>query len=431
MTIDTMSRIPEETIASVLDSTDIVELIGSYVTLKKVGQSYQGLCPFHTEKTPSFSVSPEKHIFRCFGCGASGNAISFVRKHQKISFPEAVRWLAQRAGIALETEQDKKREELLFCLSRAQEEFRAQLKSGAYSVPENYLKKRGVTPKTQEDFGIGYAGSVQSLIASLKKWGIKKKAIPLQIGLLKEKEKGLTCPFMSRITLPIFDPRGNVIGFGGRAADNSQQVKYINSSDSSVFSKRRCLFGLNRVVPIDGTILLVEGYFDVLSLHQAGFKNALGLLGTVLSPEQVRILERLAHGVTLIFDGDKGGKAALIRSLKAPLHGLGARAVLLPERDPDEFVRNRGAKDLETLIDKAPGIKEAAVEIVSQRVKSERIEDLIEETAQIGSEIPDSVEASLFAEQAATALDIPGWVLQEKTQEKREKKGKIYERKKA
>ncbi len=291
--------------------------------------------------------------------------------------------------------------------------------------------KRGMTPETQENFGIGYAGSAQGLISSLKKWGINKKEIPISIGLLKEKQKGLTCPFMSRITLPIFDQSRNVVGFGGRAADDGQQVKYINSSDSQIFSKRRCLFGLNRVEPIDGTIVLVEGFFDVLTLHQAGFKNAVGLLGTELSHEQAGILERLGQSVTLIFDGDQGGQKALLKTVKAPLQGLNARAVLLPEGDPDDLVRKRGAKELETLIDKAPGIREAAIEIIGQRVKSQRIEDVVEETAQIASEIPDSVEASLFAEQAAGSLGVPGWVLQEKTHERRGRKEKIYERKKA
>ena len=424
-----MPGIPQETIDRVLDATDIVELVGSYVTLKKVGLNFQGLCPFHSEKTPSFSVSMEKGMFRCFGCGASGNAITFIKRHQKLSFPEAIRLLADRSGISIATEEDKKRETLIFCVAKAQEEFRRQLKSGFYLSPLKYLKERGVKAETQEEFGIGYAGSVKELIGSLKRWGIHDKTIPLSIGLLREKEKGMTCPFMGRITLPIVDHKGNTVGFGGRAIENSQQAKYVNSSESAIFSKRRLLFGLNRVKISDDTVLVVEGYFDVLSLHQAGFTNTVGLLGTELSAEQAKILERLAHNVILIFDADAGGKAAILKCLKIPRQNLSVKAVLLPEGDPDEFIRKGKVTEFQGLIEKARGIREIAVEIIGHRVKEESVERLTEEATRIAAEIPDGMEANLFAEEAARTLNIPAWVLQEKTQARREKKEKIAERK--
>jgi DNA primase len=404
-------------------------VIGSYVTLKKVGQNFQGLCPFHNEKTPSFSVSPDKGMFRCFGCQASGNVITFIKRHQNLPFPDAVRLLGEKAGIPMETEEDKRREALFFCLAKAQEEFRRQLKSGAYLTPIEYLKERGIREETQEEFGLGYAGSVKDLIDALKKWGIKNKRDPLSIGLLKEKEKGLTCPFMSRVTLPIFDRKGNTVGFGGRSVDDRQQAKYINSSDSAVFSKRRCLFGLKQLSPIDDTIIVVEGYFDALSLHQAGLKNTLGLLGTELTAEQVKIIEKLARNIIMIFDGDMGGKAAILKCLKNPLQHLSVKAALLPDGDPDEFIRRGKAAEITRLIENAKGIRETSIEIIRERATSERIEDLIEETTRIAAEIPDSIEAGLFAEQAAGALNIPPWTLQEKTQAKREKKEKIVERK--
>ncbi len=158
-----MPGIPQETIDRVLDSTNIVELIGSFVALKKIGQNFQGLCPFHDDKTPSLSVSPEKKIFRCFGCGASGNAITFLRRHKNLPFPEAVRFLAGKARIAMDTEEDKKRELFLFCQQRAQEEFTAQLRSGAYRSAVNYLTERGINQETQEEFALGYAGSAQAI----------------------------------------------------------------------------------------------------------------------------------------------------------------------------------------------------------------------------------------------------------------------------
>src|SRR6266581_8136898 len=285
-----MPGIPQETIDRVVDSTNIVELIGSFVALKKIGQNFQGLCPFHDDKTPSLSVSPEKRIFRCFGCGASGNAITFLRRHKNLPFPEAVRFLAGKARIPMDTEEDKKRELLLFCLAKAQEEFAAQLRSGAYRSAVNYLTERGINQETQDEFALGYAGSVKDLIAALKQSGIKKE-VPFSVGLLKEKEQGVTCPFMGRIMFPLTDQRGATVGFGGRAIDRSSQAKYINSPDSSTFNKRRILFGLKQLRISNDTILVVEGYFDVLTLHQAGFTNTVGLLGTEITSEQTAILK--------------------------------------------------------------------------------------------------------------------------------------------
>src|SRR5919106_1597599 len=348
-----MPGIPQETIDRVLDSTNIVELIGSFVALKKIGQNFQGLCPFHDDKTPSLSVSPEKKIFRCFGCGASGNAITFLRRHKNLPFPEAVSFLADRARITMDTQEDKKRDLFLFCLAKAQEEFAAQLRSGAYRSAVNYLTERGINPKIQEEFDLGYAGSVKDLIAALKKSGIKDKEIPVGIGLLKEKEEKVTCPFIGRIIFPLTDPRATTVGFGGRATDSSSHPKYINSHDSAAFNKRKVLFGLKQLRIPDDAVFVVEGYFDVLTLHQAGFKNTVGLLGTELSHEQMRILENLAHNVILIFDGDPGGQAALLRCLRVPHQNSTLKAAILPESDPDEIVREGRTTEFEALIENA------------------------------------------------------------------------------
>jgi len=425
-----MPGIPQETIDRVLDSTDIVELIGSFVALKKIGQNFQGLCPFHDDKTPSLSVSPEKKIFRSFGCGASGNTITFLRKHKNLPFPEAVRFLAGKARIPMNTEDDKKRELLLFCLAKAREEFTAQLHSGAYRSAVNYLTERGIKPDIQEEFGLGYAGSVKDLIAALKKSGIKDKDIPFGVGLLKEKEQGITCPFMGRIIFPLTDQRSATVGFGGRAIDRSSQAKYINSPDSSIFNKRRVLFGLKQLRIWNDTVLVVEGYFDVLTLRQAGFKNTVGLLGTEISVEQMRILEGLAYNAILIFDGDPGGQTALLKCLKVQHHNLTLKAVVLPEGDPDEIIRDGRVSDLEVLLENAKPLKEAAVEIISQRKNKETIEHLTEEVIRLAVEIPDAIGASLFAQEVAEALELPAWALQEKVQGRREKKEKIVERKK-
>jgi len=424
-----MPGIPQETIDRVVDSTNIVELIGSFVALKKIGQNFQGLCPFHNDKTPSLSVSLEKKIFRCFGCGASGNAITFLRRHKNLPFPEAVRFLAGKARIPMDTEEDKNRELFHSCLAKAQEEFAAQLGSGSYRSAVNYLTERGINQGTQGEFALGYAGSVKDLIAALKKSGIKDKEIPFGVGLLKEKEQGVTCPFMGRIIFPLTDHRGAIVGFGGRAIDQSSQAKYINSPDSFIFNKRKVLFGLKQLRISNDAVFVVEGYFDVLTLHQGGFKNTVGLLGTELSAEQMRSLETLARSAILIFDGDPGGQAALLKCLKVQRRNLTVKAVALPEGDPDEIVRSGKSAEFEALIEKARPLREAAVEIISQRKGKDSIEHLTEDITRIGTEIPDALEASLFAQEAAETLGLPAWVVQEKILGRREKKERIVERK--
>ena len=424
-----MPSIAQETIDRVLDSTNIVELIGSFVALKKIGQNFQGLCPFHDDKTPSFSVSPEKKIFRCFGCGASGNAIIFLRRHKNLPFPEAVRFLADRARIPMDIEEDRKRQHFLGCLAKAQEEFAAQLRSGAYRSAVNYLTERGINEKIQEEFGLGYVGSVKDLIAALKKSGIKKREIPFGVGLLKEKEQGVTCPFIGRVIFPLTDQRGATVGFGGRAIDRSSQAKYINSPDSAIFNKRRVFFGLQQLRIPNDTVFVVEGYFDVLTLHQAGFKNTLGLLGTELSHEQMRALENLARNAILIFDGDPGGRTALLRCLKVQRQKSTLNAVILPEGDPDEIVREGRTAEFEALIQNAKPLRKVAIEIITRRKETENIELLANELTRLAAEIPDALEATSFIEEAAEALKISAWALQEKTRLKRDRRERLIERK--
>lgn len=425
-----MPPIPQATIDRVLEATDIVELIGSFIALKKLGQSFQGLCPFHEDKSPSLSVSPEKKIFRCFGCGTSGNAITFLRKHKNLPFPEAVRMLAQRAKVSFAPERDSNREPLFLCLIRAQEEFSNQLRSGMYRSPVNYLTERGIKPDLQEEFGLGYAGSIKDLIVALKKGGIAKKEIPLGAGVLKEKDQGVICPFMGRIIFPLTDQKGVTVGFGGRAIETSAQAKYLNSSDSPIFNKKKILFGLKHLQISNDTVLVVEGYFDVLTLHQAGFKNTVGLLGTEITAEQSAILKTLAREIILIFDGDAGGRAALLKALRLSQPGLAVKATMIPEGyDPDQYIREGNVTELETLIEKATPVQDAAIEIITQRKETEAIDSLTDEVVRLATAIADPLEASRFAQQAATALQLSAWALDEKVQVRREKKERIGERK--
>ncbi len=398
--------------------------------LKKLGQSFQGLCPFHEDKSPSLSVSPEKKIFRCFGCGTSGNAITFLRKHKNLPFPEAVRVLATRAKVSFAPERDSNREPLFLCLTKAQEEFSNQLRSGTYRSPVNYLTERGIKPEIQEEFGLGYAGSIKDLIVALKKAGIAKKEIPLGAGVLKEKDQGVICPFMGRIIFPLLDAKGTTVGFGGRAIETSAQSKYLNSSDSPIFNKRKILFGLKQLQISNDTVLVVEGYFDVLTLHQAGFKNTVGLLGTEITAEQGSMLATLAREMILIFDGDAGGRGALLKALRISQPGSTVKAAMLPEGyDPDHYVREGHLAELEALIEKAKPVQDAAIEIITGRKETEGIDSLTEEVIRLATAIPDPLEASRFAQQAAAALQLSAWALDEKVQARREKKERIGERK--
>ena len=219
---------------------------------------------------------------------------------------------------------------------------------------------------------------------------------------------------MGRIIFPITDQRGATVGFGGRAIDRSSQAKYINSPDSVTFNKRRVLFGLKQLRILNDTVFVVEGYFDVMTLHQASFKNTVGLLGTQLSAEQTRILETLARNAILIFDGDPGGQAALLRCLKVPRHNLTVKAAILPESDPDEIVREGRTAEFEALIEKAKPLREAAIEIITRRKETENIEQLADEIIRLGAEIPDAVEASSFIDEASEVLNLPAWALRKK-----------------
>jgi DNA primase len=235
---------------------------------------------------------------------------------------------------------------------------------------------------------------------------------------------------MGRIIFPLTDQRGATVGFGGRTIDTSTQAKYLNSSDSPIFNKRKILFGLKQLRISNDTILVVEGYFDVLTLHQAGFTYTVGLLGTEITSEQAAILKTFARNAILIFDGDAGGQAALLRALKTPSLNLNVKAVILPSGDPDEMVRDGLIGEFEALIEKARPIQEAAIEIIVRRKETESIALLTDEVTRLGAEIPDPLDACRFIDEVAQALNVPVWALQEKTHLKRDKKERLIERKK-
>lgn len=350
--------IPESVISEILQRTDIVELIGTYLPLRAAGRSHKGLCPFHTEKTPSFTVNPERQIFHCFGCGEGGDAIGFLVKHQRMSFPEAVRFLADRVGVSLPVTRGGDpadadgRLPLLEAQRQALEHFRENLRGAEGEVARGYLAKRGLTPALIERFQLGYAlPRWDGLLRALKKRGHPDRLIEAAgLSVARQSPAGRGTGhydrFRHRLMIPIWDVSGRVVGFGGRALDENE-VKYINSPETAIYRKGTHLYALNlavRAIRERKQAVVVEGYFDAIMLHAHGFEDAVATLGTALTTEQARLLARYATTVILLFDPDAPGVSAARRNLGHLINvNLDWRIVLLSGGlDPDAFVRAHG-----------------------------------------------------------------------------------------
>ncbi len=352
--------IPESAIAEILQRTDIVELIGAYLPLKAAGRTHKALCPFHTEKTPSFIVNPERQIFHCFGCGEGGDAITFLVKHEGLTFPEAARYLAERAGVFLPAirggggpAEGEGRLTLLEVQRHALEHFRENLRGPEGSAARQYLSDRGLTSALIERFQLGYAlPRWDGLVRALKKRGHPDRLLEAA-GLIVARQTpapsgtGHYDRFRHRLMIPIWDVGGKVVGFGGRALSD-EDVKYLNSPETAIYRKGTHLYGLNlaaRAIRERDRALVVEGYFDAITLHAHGFDHAVATLGTALTTEQARLLQRYATTVVLLFDPDAAGIGAARRNLEHLINvDLDWRIVLLPGgHDPDAYVRAHGA----------------------------------------------------------------------------------------
>jgi len=347
-------RFDESFLDQVRGATDIVEVISPYVKLKKKGQNWFGLCPFHNEKTPSFSVNRERGMYYCFGCGVGGNAITFLMEHDGMSFTQAVEDLAKRAGIPL-PKRDREpgtddRDRLRAALEEAARFFEENLKGPGGERAVTYLKGRGMTGQTAKAFRIGWApDSWDALLNHLKKKDFKEKDLE-KAGLVKAREGGGHYDaFRDRIIFPFIDRRGRVIGFSGRLLSDDEDAgpKYINSPETPLFQKGKVLYGLHQAVKHllkSEQALLVEGQFDVLTLHQEGLKSAVAASGTAFTEEQARILQRLVDRVVLLFDADSAGLKAAWRSYASLVgEGLDVVFAVLPEgEDPDTLVREEG-----------------------------------------------------------------------------------------
>lgn len=405
-----MSYIPDELIEEIRVRNDIVDVIGSCVKITRKGASYQGLCPFHSEKTPSFSVSPSKQLFKCFGCGVGGNVISFVERYENYSFIEAVKFLAERAGVALpeaEYSQEAKAKEahrtrLLEVNRDAAAYFYYQLRHKQGEVGFKYLRERGLSEETINKFGLGFSNmNSNDLVKYLESKGYEDELIK-EAGLATFNEKyGMSDLFWNRVMFPIQDVNHRVIGFGGRVMSDAKP-KYLNSPESPVFDKGRNLFGLNLArTARKNRFILCEGYMDVISLHQAGFNEAVASLGTAFTSGQASILSRYADMVYLAYDSDGAGVTAALRNMKILRDaGIPSKVISMePCKDPDEFIKTFGPEKFEERIQNAENSFFFEIRKLSESVNQRDPDERTKFVKEIGNRLanfPDEVERETY-----------------------------------
>lgn len=359
--------IPQETIQQIVSQIDIVDIVGDFVRLKRRGANYLGLCPFHDEKTPSFTVSPTKEIYKCFGCGRSGNAITFLMEHEKYSYVEAIKWLAKKYNIEIEEtnadpeyRQKQQAAESLYAVNNfARKHFSDNLTGTeeGRNVGLSYLKQRGFREHTIKEFDIGYCLSDNSF-ARLAIQQQFNKDLLVKSGLVVHRNGDYADNYRSRIIFPIHNQTGKIVGFGARLIQkNDRAPKYINTPENEIYVKSRILYGLwqaRREIGKKDECILVEGYADVVSMHQAGIGNVVASSGTSITTDQLHLIRKITKNLTIFYDGDAAGTAATIRGLNMALEeGLNVKIVSLPSHeDPDSYINNYGAAALEEYIAK-------------------------------------------------------------------------------
>ncbi len=378
-----MPLIPEAILDEIQSRADIAEVIGRYVPLKRAGRHLKACCPFHQERTPSFMVNPEKQVYHCFGCGAGGNIFSFLMQHERLTFPEAVRQLAEQVGVRVPTEgaepRNGAREELAILLEKTCDYFERMLadaESGRQA--RDYLARRGIGSDTAKRFRLGLSPTGWDGLVRVA----NTKGVPLErleaAGLAVKGQSGHYDRFRNRLIFPIADARNRVVGFGGRSLDG-QEPKYLNSPETVLYSKGRHLFGLAqaRAAIIERkTAIVVEGYFDCIALAEGGFPETVSPLGTALTTDQVRLLKRYVERVILAFDPDAAGEAATLRGIELLLEeGLEVHVAELPQGlDPDEVLRAYGREKFERLLAESPSLFETLIQMAGRRFPIQRVE---------------------------------------------------------
>ncbi len=414
----------DDIISRVRDSVDIVDLVSGYVSLKKTGKNHTGLCPFHSEKTPSFSVNPDKQIFHCFGCGAGGDAFKFLELQEGLNFPEAVRKLAERAGIVLPVDrgnrgQDKsaadEKAALIKVVADAAAYFQRELEGPAGSAARAYLVKRGVSDQTVKEFGLGFARNEwDGLLKHLRQKGYQPGQMERAGLIVKRSEgEGHYDRFRNRIIFPIRDIAGTVIAFGGRVMDDSLP-KYLNSSETPLYSKSNTLYCFEMAKEAarrNDHFIIVEGYLDALACHQYGVKNATATLGTALTEGHLRLMRRFSKNVKLIFDPDPAGVKAALRSFDLLVgSSMNVKVVLLPDNDdPDTFLNKKGYNGFVEYLKKSIPLMDFVITQVAEEGEGSEISQKIfraRKMLEFVSKLPTSIERNHYLKKIAEILDL-------------------------
>ncbi len=438
-------RLPENFVQEVLDRTSIEELVGRYVTLKRTGSNWVGLCPFHSEKTPSFTVSPDKKMFFCFGCHAGGSAITFVQKAENMDFVDAIAFLADRAGLPMPRESEERaagetvsRKRVLEANLEAAKFFRACLFDPAIGGPGmSYFKgKRGLSEATIKHFGLGYApDTFGSLTEYMHKKGFTDRELQTAFLCGKSQKTGRSYDyFRGRVMFPILDTSGNIVAFGGRVLDDSKP-KYLNTSDTPAFKKSNQLFALNFARHSGAErMILCEGYMDVIAMHAAGFENAVATLGTAITPNHARIFSKYTKQVVISYDADDAGQAAAKKAMQI-LSEVGIEVRILRvegAKDPDEYIRKFGAERFSRLLDASRTGFEYQLESILARhnlsVGQEKIRASSELCAAI-AEYSSAVEREVYLSEASKRLELPVEALRNSIEKIRRKKYEDYKAK--
>jgi DNA primase len=429
--------INQQTIDSIKNQIDIVEIVEGFVSLKKQGKYLKGLCPFHNDKSPSFVVTPSKGMYKCFSCGAGGDAIKFIQEHEKLDFIGAIKYLGQQYGVKIEdkpmTDKDKElqqeRESIFSALTYAKDFYTSKMlqSSEGKSIGLNYLKKRGFTDKTIQDFGLGYSPQGWSnLLDAAEKLGYKEEILE-KAGLITVKDKSKRYDrFRGRVMFPIQSIDGRVVGFTARTLGDDKP-KYINSPETKVYHKSKTLYGLfqsKNSIRLEDNCYLVEGQTDVISLHQAGIKNVVASSGTALTVEQIKLIKRFSKNITVIFDGDEAGLKAAVRGIDLILENdLNVKVVVLPEgEDPDGYCKRLGSDKFKEFIEGE------AQDFISFKTRllfkdssdpTRKAEAITEVLATI-SRIPDKIKRGVFLQECSKISGIDLTTGQPKTMPRKE-----------
>jgi DNA primase len=418
--------IPQDTIMSIIDTVRIEEVVSDFVSLKKRGANLIGVCPFHKEKTPSFIVSPAKGIFKCFGCGKAGDSVRFIMEHEHYSYPEALRYLANKYGIVIE-EKEQSPEELMAQNERekmfnintfAQQYFSDIMKNDeeGLSVGMSYFRERGFRDAIIEKFQLGYCLNQRDAFVQYALKNGYSKELLLSIGLASGNEERMYDKYQGRVIFPIHNLTGKVIGFGARILSSDKtKAKYLNSPESEIYNKRQTLYGIyfakNEISRLDNCIL-VEGYADVLSMHQAGIENTVASSGTSLTTEQIRLISRYTKNITVLYDGDNAGIHAALRGTDMILEeGMNVRIVLLPpDEDPDSFVQHHPIEEVRAYIENnAKDFISFKTQLLLKDAANDPIKKaaVIKEIVKTISVIPDTIYRATYIKECSRLMDMP------------------------